>query len=199
MIAALILLTMPTQIYSSDPAFKTAEFEVYEYGATDSAEQINAAVQIAAQVFAEKQGFAPEPLVAALRAQNMDLYIRAVKYSDPGECPTKENPKRRCEGFVCELMPGLLIWCVGLYLPYRHRIDYVYRKCIGDSSLAHELVHAFEWLTTEETDPTHSNPALWPDACVLIENLETRRKCYRESSERLIQSALRKQFCSRGK
>jgi hypothetical protein len=188
----IIMIISPTLafcIVMQSPAIRI-EF----HNKTEPKQHILRAVNIAAKVMADRRNGNAQEIIDKLNNWPLTIHVVKTQYGNPGSCAGEGDPKRRCYGFVCDIPP--YGWCVGYFSPYLKGIFYTKEvSCIADSALAHELVHAMEYILTGYTDPNHDDPGLFPDGCVPIENINTRRKCYAESAERKIQLKMRKLFC----
>jgi len=177
------------QIYSSIPAYSVCDtIPVYLYGAEDTQTQVERTIKESAKIVGSLYGISVNHLIEELRKTKVEIYVRKGEY-----VPCADVPQKLCLGFMCDVEG----WCDGLYTRYPKRIDYIKHDCIGDSALAHELIHLLLDLIKTDMDSTHRQPKLYPNACVPIVNIKERNNCYRNSAERRIQRKIRKLFCKK--
>jgi len=125
-----------------------------------------------------------------------DVIFLPIKYSAPGDCGTKDNPDRPCKGFKCEYSPTG--WCAGLHYIKQVCYDNIcvessylkiarYTDCIATSSLAHELIHFFQYyLDNGRADYNHQDSIYWATGCTtaLYPDETDRRNCRARSIEK---------------
>ncbi|MDH5716771.1 MAG: hypothetical protein OEZ22_03920 [Spirochaetia bacterium] len=86
---------------------------------------------------------------------NLSIYIVEEKTGPNASCANSANPEKSCKGFYCGV--GETKWCEGLYDPNSFSIKISHKKCIGQSALAHELIHLFSHIVNNDGDGSHKN------------------------------------------
>lgn len=135
-----------------------------------------------------------------------DIFFKELEMGEEGSCGTKKNPKKSCTGFVCGL--GEFGWCHGLHSHTRtcEGNDCTYLStirvaknniCIGESSLAHEIIHFFQFHVANESDVDHVNEVFWPRGCTKEKypDKQKRKECKDKTIVREVNKHIKMRHC----
>lgn len=115
-------------------------FEVDPHGHPTSPEEVGRTIDLVGAMLTElRPATFPAEAITRLH-ENGDFVVTVVK--EPFDCSSGR--------------------CLGVY--NYDRIRYVYAPCIGDTALAHELIHLYGWLVAQDSDHDHEDPGLFAAA-----------------------------------
>lgn len=198
MLSILFILLQSCSAQSYQFSFYTSHnFPLYsESGISENKESVEYATEVLIEVLSEMKIYSEDRMydVLANRAAESKIF---VKNKQRASCSYTDGFKTYitvCEGFRCKYGP--YGWCTGQYRT-SGEIEYVYEKCIANSSLVHELIHFFDYEIDNFVDSMHKNKQKFKYGCLWYYPKDSKEllQCMANTAENVANYRIQRVLC----
>lgn len=93
----------------------------------------------------------------------ISIFFVKSQEGGPASCANDKDENRRCRGFRCDA--SSTGWCAGQWNSKYLYMTVVYQKCLGHTSLSHEVAHMLNYLIEGRNDSKHADSRFFPAGC----------------------------------